>query len=48
MCVPGERGIRCVFGAVVWGDDLISDDVVACQEVDVAFSGVVGGEGDSV
>ena len=48
MCVPGERGVRCVTGVVVWGDDLPSDDVVACQKVDVAFSGVVSGEGDPV
>ena len=48
MCVPGEGRVWCVFGAVVWGDDLISDDVVACHEVDVALPGVVGGEGDSV
>ena len=48
VCVPGERGVRCVTGVVVWGDDLPSDDVVACQKVDVAFSGVVSGEGDPV
>ena len=35
-------------GVVVWGDDLPSDDVVACQEVDVAFAGFVCGEGDPV
>ena len=48
MCVPGERGICCVPGVVVRGDDLPSDDVVACQKVDVTFSGVVSGEGDPV
>ena len=48
VCVPGERGVSSVIGVVVWGDDLPSDDVVACQQVDVAFSGVVGGERDPV
>ena len=48
VCVPGERRVRCVTGVVVWGDDLPSDDVVACQKIDVTFSGVVSGEGDPV
>ena len=37
-----------VSGVVVWSDDLPSDDVIVCQKIDVAFSGVVSGEGDSV
>ena len=36
--------------SVVWnivrGDNLPSDDVIACQKIDVAVSGVVSGEGD--
>ena len=38
-----------VGGVVVWGDDLPSDDVIVCQKIDVAFSGVsVSGEGEPV
>ena len=49
VCVPGERGVRCVTGVVVWGDDLPSDDVIVCQKIDVAFAGVsVSGEGEPV
>ena len=47
VCVPGEGGVRCVTGVVVWGDDLPSDDVIVCQKIDVAFAGAVSGEGDS-
>ena len=48
VCVPGEGGVHSVSGVVVWGDDLPSDDVIVRQKVDVAFAGVVSGEGDSV
>ena len=48
VCIPGEWGVHSVGGVVVWGDDLPSDDVVACQKIDVTFSGVVSGEGDPV
>ena len=48
MCIPGERGIFCVPGVVVWSDDLPSQHVVPCQEVDVTSARLVGGEGDPV
>ena len=48
VCVPDEGGVHSVSGVIIWGDELPSDDVIVCQKIDVAFSGAVSGEGDSV
>ena len=49
VCVPDEGGVHSVSGVIIWGDELPSDDVIVCQKIDVAFSGVsVSGEGEPV
>ena len=46
VCIPGEGGVHSVCWVVVRGDNLPSDDVIFCQEIDEAFAGAVSGEGD--
>ena len=38
--------MHSVDWVIVRGDNLPSDDVIACQKIDVAVAGVVSGEGD--
>ena len=46
MRVPGIGRVHSVCRVVVRGDNLPSDDVIFCQEIDEAFAGAVSGEGD--
>ena len=46
MRVPGIGRVHSVCWVVVRGDNLPSDDVIFCQEIDEAFAGAVSGEGD--